>query len=293
MPNPLSMVESNNNTPLFDLPVDFIVYDDISAALLKFYANFPCKIEACIIAYVAKGEAVATINLWDYTIKENDLVVIIPGTFIQIKEVSEDIKIGVVGFSASFIKNMNFWRMMSPVMMQVLNKPVFSTKPEVGDIYGGAISLLTKASMVGEQLIAPEMASSLMEIFLTALNSTIKTVVSPDVEDKKHSSRERTILAEFMQLAFENYREEHKISFYAREVNLTLSHFCNVISKTSGMTPQEVIMSLIIMDAKTQLKGSKATVTSIAASLGFPTATTFNRYFRTYTGMTPQEYRNS
>ena len=101
------------------------------------------------------------------------------------------------------------------------------------------------------------------------------------------------MLSEFLQLAFENYREEHKISFYAHEVNLTLSHFCNVISKTTGMTPQEIIMNMIIMDAKTQLKGTQAPVSKIALSLGFPTPTTFTRYFRTYTGMTPQEYRNS
>lgn len=110
---------------------------------------------------------------------------------------------------------------------------------------------------------------------------------------RENQSRDHVVLSEFLQLAFENYREEHKISFYAHEVNLTLSHFCNVISKTTGMTPQEIIMNMIIMDAKTQLKGSDATVSKIAASLGFPTPTTFTRYFRTYTGMTPQEYRNS
>ena len=110
---------------------------------------------------------------------------------------------------------------------------------------------------------------------------------------RENQSRDHVILSEFLQLAFENYREEHKISFYAHEVNLTLSHFCNVISKTTVMTPQEIIMNMIIMDAKTQLKGSDATVSKIAASLGFPTPTTFTRYFRTYTGMTPQEYRNS
>ena len=59
------------------------------------------------------------------------------------------------------------------------------------------------------------------------------------------------------------------------------------------MTPQEIIMNMIIMDAKTQLKGTPTPVSKIALSLGFPTPTTFTRYFRTYTGMTPQEYRNS
>ena len=59
------------------------------------------------------------------------------------------------------------------------------------------------------------------------------------------------------------------------------------------MTPQEIIMNMIIKDAKTQLKATKMPIADIATSLGFPTPTTFTRYFRTYTGITPQEYRNS
>ena len=47
------------------------------------------------------------------------------------------------------------------------------------------------------------------------------------------------------------------------------------------------------MDAKSQLKDSDAQVKEIAKSLGFKTPTTFNRYFKTYTGITPQEYRNT
>ena len=54
-----------------------------------------------------------------------------------------------------------------------------------------------------------------------------------------------------------------------------------------------LIMNLIIMDAKTQLKRTSHTAARISASLNFSTPTSFNRYFRKYTGMTPQEYRKS
>ena len=59
------------------------------------------------------------------------------------------------------------------------------------------------------------------------------------------------------------------------------------------MTAQQIIMNLIIMDAKTQLINTDFPVQAIAHTLGFTSPTTFNRYFKTYTGMTPQEYRNS
>ena len=139
---------------------------------------------------------------------------------------------------------------------------------------------------------ADSIAQSALVVAIDMLAGALKTNMVKG-EIVKHTSRDHAIVGEFMQLAIENYRSEHKISFYAHEASLTLSHFCNVISKTTGMTAQQIIMNLIIMDAKTQLKGSDAAVADIAYSLGFSTPTTFNRYFKTYTGMTPQEYRNN
>ena len=287
----ITMIHNNGNMPLMDIPVDFIVYDDITSDLLKFYASFPCKPQTCIFAYIVKGEVTATINLWDYTLKAGDFVVIVPGTFIQIKNLSNDLKISFMGFSSAFLKNVNFWKVMSQVMLQIFTKPIFHLSEDMGSVISDMLSLLTRASQLKGDLITRQMAQAMMEVIVEMLIQSLKTDLA--TSDKNMNTREQQILSEFLQLAIENYREEHKISFYAHEVNLTLSHFCSVINKATGMTPQEIIMNLIIMDAKTQLKASHTPVASIAASLGFPTATTFTRYFRTYTGCTPQEYRNS
>ncbi len=284
-------IDKTKKLPQFDLPIDFIVYDNITSDLLNFYGSFPCKIEACIFAYIQEGEIKARINLWDHTITKNDMVIVIPGSFIQIHSSTPNTKIAFVGFSSNYLKNINFWKTISPLMLPLFKNPILSLDPELGSIYSEAMSLLTKASSIKKAIITPHIATGIMNIFIESLAEAYNHANSGKA--KPHTTRDHTILSEFLQLAFENYRDEHKISFYAREVNLTLSHFCNVISKTTNMTPQEIIMHMIVMDAKTQLKGTDLPVSKIASYLGFPTPTTFNRYFRTYTNMTPQEYRNS
>lgn len=289
--NAMSVIESNNNMPLFDLPVDFIVYDDIKADLLQYYANFPCKLEACIFAYVVEGCADASINLWDYTMQKNDFIVIMPGTFFQVKKVSDDIKVAFVGFSSASIKAVNLWQNLSPVIMQILSRPIFRLEPDFGNIIFKTFSLITEASNLNANLVTTHLAESFLNLIIGTLVQAIKNDLATCY--KPVNTREQQILSEFLHLALENYRIEHKVSFYAQKANLTLSHFCNVINKATGMTPQEMIMNMIIKDAKTQLKASKEPIANIAASLGFPTPTTFTRYFRTYTGTTPQAYRNS
>ncbi len=287
----INLVTPDNNMPLFDIPGDFIVLDDITGDLLKFYAQFPCKLETCVFTYITSGSVSATINLWDYNLSANDLVVIVPGTFIQIKEVSPDLKISVAAYSSAFVKNLNLWKSLSPIISQIFSKPIFHLSEELGILLSDIISLIRRANSTKPDLISPNMAHHVMNIIIETIVQGLNANLASC--DKTNNTREQQILHEFLQLVFENYREQHKISFYAREVNLTLSHFCNVISKTTGMTAQEIIMNMIIMDAKTQLKATRAQVSNIAYSLGFSTPTTFTRYFRTYTGMTPQEYRNS
>ena len=290
MNKPPLYIDKGKKLPQFDLPVDFLVYDDIRADLLKFYANFPCKVETCIIAYVEKGTLKASVNLQDIVVNEHDFAIVMPGSFLLINEVSDDIKVSFAGYSAAFLKRINFFKIMSPLLNEIFKRPAISLTPEMGEFYSGFFSLFTTASAMPDIFMTTGIAQSVLNILMESMSNAINAGV---LKTTKTTSREQIIVSEFYQLALENYREEHKISFYAREANLTLSHFCNVVSKTSGMTPQEIIMNMIIMDAKSQLKGTQATVTAIGKSLGFSTLTTFNRYFKNYTGITPQEYRNS
>ncbi len=286
-----SEIAEGMTVPQFDLPVDFIVSDEINAQLLHLYGKFPCKIDACIIAYCVKGEVQASINLWEYTIKAGDLVVLIPGSFIQLRDVTDDTRISFTGYSSNFLKEVNFWKEASSMLIPVYKNPIITPAAKLSEIYNDLFALLVKSSYVSTSLLSKRVVKHLLNIFIDSVNQAFEHKLVEQANTP--TTREQEILAEFLQLAFENYRYEHKVGFYAHNANLTLSHFCNVINKTTNKTPQEILMNMIILDAKAQLKGTDLTVNKISSLLGFSTQTTFNRYFRTYTNMTPQEYRNS
>lgn len=283
--------KSQKHPPL-EVSADFVVHERIGQDLMGYYGRGPCKIDACCLCYVVRGKFKATINLMEFEIVANDLVVLLPGGFLQVTEASDDALISFEGYSSSFLKKVNFWKIISPIMQYVIKRPVFSLNEEMGNFYRESFSIMTKAANFGGEFMTQSIAMSALVVAVDMLAGAIKHNMVKGMVIR-NSSRDQTIVGEFMQLALENYRSEHKISFYAREASLTLSHFCNVISKTTGMTAQHIIMNFIIMDAKTQLKDSDIPVQDIARILGFKSPTIFNRYFKTYTGITPQEYRNS
>ena len=61
----------------------------------------------------------------------------------------------------------------------------------------------------------------------------------------------------------------------------------------TGKTVSEIIASIVIMDAKAQLKSTNQTIQEISYSLNFPNVSFFGKYFKRHVGMSPKEYRNS
>ena len=94
--------------PKFDLPVDFVTDDSITGDILNQYGHFPCHIKAGVFVLCTRGTVRATINLSEYTITHNDFVTVLPGSFIQIHEVSSDTRVCFAGFSSEFISRVSY-----------------------------------------------------------------------------------------------------------------------------------------------------------------------------------------
>jgi len=275
--------------PKYDIPIDYVMDDNVSGSILELYKMFPCKIKAGVFAICLSGGAKVTLNLSEYIVKENDFITVIPGSFLQIHEIYENTSLAFIGFSSNFINTINFWKNITLNLAEVINNPILHLPREIAIFYRDSISLIMKAEEAPIKLLNSNIMASIMEVFYKIHAIIYKT---SNVQIAEKGPRELEVLREFIRLAFENYPQEHKATFYANEIGLTLSHFCATIKKATGKTAQDIIRQLIIMDAKAQLKSSDARINKIAKSLGF-TPTAFNRYFLEYVKMTPQEYRNS
>ena len=109
--------------------------------------------------------------------------------------------------------------------------------------------------------------------------------------DEHELDRYTEIFQNFLDLALKFYTTQHNVSFYAEKLGLTLPYFCTSVKKAVGRTPLEIIVQIIITDAKAELKGTNLEIKKIAIGLGFSNLSFFNKFFRQHVGMTPQEYR--
>lgn len=276
--------------PRLDIPVSMLASDCITGNILRLYSNFPCKIKSGIFALCTHGTIRVTINLSEYTIRPDDLITLLPDSFIQIHEMSDDIQLSFIGFSSGIVNESDYFKMSMHTFPLIFDHPVLPLSPETASFLSGSISLWTSAGNLTELVSDEQISKNVMKVFL---RTSIILYQSDKQEEHTSFSKNYRMSRDFVQLVMQHYLTERRVSFYAGKMGISVENLCRITKAQMKKTPLDVISSFLIMDAKTQLKSTKHSVKEIAFFLGFPNLTSFCKFFRKYVSMSPQEYRNS
>ena len=83
------------------------------------------------------------------------------------------------------------------------------------------------------------------------------------------------------------------VNWCAEQLHLSPNYFGDLIRKETGKSPKEYIQTKSINIAKEMLWQSKMSISEIGYALGYQYPQNYTRAFKTATGLTPNEYRNS
>ncbi|MCC8088723.1 MAG: helix-turn-helix domain-containing protein [Rikenellaceae bacterium] len=274
--------------PKLDIPVDFISSKNIDFEILEYYTKFPCRIKSAIFFLCTDGEITVTINLSDYTFQKGDFTFLIPDSFIQLQTISREFKFSFVAFSSGFLEKTPLLQSifeLIPVInihpVKKLNETEYNTQKRFFDFLAYCFS-------DGSYLLTPNTIQSVFNILIEQVKATYQAQYHAD---KHKMSREYQIYMEFSLLLRQNFTAQHHLSFYADKMGLSLQHLSRVIKKMTGKNATKIIDSLLLMEAKSRLKFSSAPIKTLASDIGFTNTSFFYRWFKTRTGLTPQQYK--
>ena len=83
------------------------------------------------------------------------------------------------------------------------------------------------------------------------------------------------------------------VAWCASELCLSANYFGDLVRKELGSTAKDFITGKIIAKAKQELRATDTSITIISEQLGFSSVSHFSRLFKSYTGKTPSEYRQT
>lgn len=275
-----------NKIPLLDCPVDYLV-GDASGKILNEYGRFPCKIACGVYAFMVRGTAKATLDITQYEFKQNDVLVMQPGSFLLIHEFSEDALVYYLLFSSKFLEKNTFSSRMSIVPMTCAT-PVISLSDEQAGVIRNMADVMMQASNCRPSMLTSTRMVSVFTLLQTTYYEYIRKYQS---EPEQAYDRKTEIYREYTNLVMKHYHEWHHVSNYADAMRITLPHLCSTIKTVSGKTAGDMIVDAILTDAKAQLKLTTLQVKEIALALGFENVAFFNRFFKAHMGITPKVYR--
>ena len=275
-----------NEIPKLDLPEDVITGRLMNTNILSLYTNFPCRLKAKIFVFCKKGNIEASINMENYVIKGNCIAIVPHGSILKINKIEDDIELYFIGFSSSFLKQINPVKSIVDTHYAIKRKPVLELNPKIAQAVYENIEPFVRTQEEGAIL-----NNDFNRHIFMAIMYGLGILYENEKPNSELLSTNERITQNFSQAVMDNYIKERNVSFYANLLRITPAYLSTIIKQTTGKTCTDIIAEMVIMDAKAQLKSTNLPIQEIAYSLNFTNVSFFGKYFKRHVGIGPLEYR--
>ncbi|MGN6416580.1 MAG: AraC family transcriptional regulator [Pseudobacter sp.] len=149
------------------------------------------------------------------------------------------------------------------------------------------LEIILKEDKAGGELKDDFIRTAMIQLFIQ-----VNRLMLPK-EKAPAASYNSVLLKNFQKLIELHFREKKLTRDYAAMLFVTPNHL-NALSKhVTGKPAGELIRDRIVLEAKRLLVNAGMSIAELAAELGFEDNSYFTKFFRKYTGQTPESFRKS
>lgn len=259
--------------------------------------EYPCRFHGYMAFFCIKGEFEVEINLKKFTIRKDSMFIYTPGNIVRVTNIDpqekESVHFVVVAISEDLMSSTRFdFSKLYNESLRLLESPCVVINENERELCRKYFDLIQEVSKMRMPNMRESVAALISSIFyLMGAMWTDRLTAAKKNGGEEVSTRSKIVLEDFLLLARDYHTKERSLSFYADKLYLTPKYLSKLIKSVSGKSAHEWIDSFVILEAKNLLKYSDMSIKSIVYELNFPNQTTFYRFFKTKTGMTPSEYR--
>ncbi len=135
-----------------------------------------------------------------------------------------------------------------------------------------------------------ETIGAYLKLFLIECNG--KCLVNPETNPQSIEV-EKTIVKNFKAVVERHYSEWHQVKDYAEELNVTPNYLNEVIKLAMDVSAKDFIQNRIVLEAKRLAVFTDKSAKEIGFDLGFEDPSHFSKFFKTNTGQSLLNFRES
>lgn len=284
-----------------DLSDDIFIAEMRHDSIFESLIEYPCRFNGYLAFFCYSGHLNVEINMRTFHIKEGTLLIYTPGNIVRVPEPPSEKERRQVHFTVTAVSQnmMNMTHLdfnkMYEESLRLMNNPCVELSQEERATCRKYFDLFKDMSRTSLPGIRDAISSLMTSVFylMGAMWSDRLSEARMRAAESNRSVRSKAVFEDFITLVKENHNKERNLSFYAEKLYLTPKYLSKLIKTVSGKSAHEWIDSFVVLEAKNRLKYSDMSIKAIVWELNFPNQTTFYRFFKAHTGMTPSEYRKA
>lgn len=243
-----------------------------------------------LFGLVENGSALVAESLRMRTLRRGDLLILTPSRSCALSRPSTDFDLVCIVLRADFFDTLPD------------GQPMFDQLTKQGDDFSPP-ALSVEPAAFGQLCRTAALFADALEIFdnyregiLRHLSSLfllqLANVLHRDSMTRPLGVRRIDKLYRlFRKLALEHFRTHHDIAFYAERLHVSTTYLSRIVKRTSGHTVHAHLAELLAAEARKELVNTGHDIQEIADRLGFADQSSFGKFFRSRTGLSPSRYR--
>ena len=247
------------------------------------------RLNFILMAMCKKGKAQYSIDTRQQVVKPGDLMFVSERHVIDNYEASPDFECLCIMLTTEYyhgfvqdVKN------VSSLLLFSMNNPVVPlTNKEIQVFTNYFETIREKMADTSHHYRSPLIKALLLAMFYDMSN----VIYRVERQGNRKHTRAEAIFAHFIRLLEDNFRTQHRVSWYAEQLCITPKYLSEIVKKISLRTPNEWIDSYVILEARVLLKNTTKSIKEITDELNFPNQSFLGKYFKEHVGVSPSEYR--
>ncbi len=240
-----------------------------------------------LVFIVKQGYIKLTIDMVQYTVEPQALMMIVPGQVFQVMEVSETIDVITImmseSFTNSFFSEYSAFNQLHKSIMQNPLIPLSDALQKAFDVYVHLLNNLLNMDIKTYQLEAAK------HLTLSMFYGIVLTM--HEVTNIKPTDRPTLLFKEFQDLLKRHYHKEREVRFYADKLCITPKYLSALVLQQTDKSALRCINEYVLNECQALLLSSHMSLQEIAYKLNFPSQSVFSKFFKRMTGVSPREYR--
>lgn len=207
--------------------------------------DYPLRIDALTIILCSEGESTVVIDLQEYTLKKDTLLVLQPENFLQVTSCTEDFNSYAVVCGKNVVEQvLPKMTAMLPLIMQHRMMPLQQLTPKEAI---GIKSFYTFLKLKLEEEKSPFQEQKVLCMLQAALFEIMDIRMAHSQKAPRPHTRKEEIMARFILEVCKHFQRERQVSFYAKNLCVTPKHLSAVVKEISGRTAGEWIDHYVVL----------------------------------------------